>query len=217
MTDVKGSVRRTQARLTRGRILDAAKIEFVENGYHGATIAAIARRAEVATQTVYFVFHTKVELMSAVIDSAVLGVDETPPEASEWWMAMRETASAADALIAFVRGVAPLLERAAFVSVVLKAASLGDAEVQAVHDKHDQMQAAGYRQVIDMVAAKGPLHAHLTPTTATDVLLLLCGDNTYVQLRHDRGWSPADIVTFLERIVVDSILANPTDEVAHAA
>jgi AcrR family transcriptional regulator len=209
VSDGKISSRREQAQLTRRRILDAAKPEFVENGYHGATIAAIARRAGVAAQTVYFVFHTKAELISAVIDDSVLGADATPPDASEWWMAMQHADTAAAALTAFVRGAAPLLERAAFVSVVLKAAALADSEVQVIQDKHDRMQEDGYRQVIDTVAAKGSLRADLTPGTATDVLLLLCGDSTYVQLRHDRNWSHEQIVTFLERVVVDTILADP--------
>ena len=210
MSVVKGSARRDQTRLTRRRILDAAKSEFVSNGYHGATITAIARRAEVAPQTVYFVFHNKPALMSAVIDDAVLGVEATPPEASAWWAKMRSAPTAADALVAFVRGAAPLLERAAFVAVVLRGAALADAEVQAIQDKHDRMQEAGYRQVIDTVAEKGPLRADLTPATATDALLLLCGDSTYVQLRHDRGWTEARIVAFLSRLVVDSILQDPS-------
>jgi AcrR family transcriptional regulator len=202
----KSSSRREQAQLTRRRILDAAKSEFVESGYHGATIAAIARRAGVAAQTVYFVFHTKAELISAVIDDAVVGVDGTPPDASEWWVAMQHADTAAAALTAFVRGAAPVLERAAFISVVLNAAALADGEVQVIQDKHDRMQKEGYRQVIDAVVAKGSLRAGLTPETATDVLLLLCGDSTYVQLRHDRKWSQEQTVSFLERVVVDAIL-----------
>ena len=66
--DVKGP-RRRRAEATRQKILRAAHEEFVERGYHGATIASIARRAGVATQTVYFVFHTKTELVSAAIDA----------------------------------------------------------------------------------------------------------------------------------------------------
>ena len=41
---------------------------FVEKGYHGATVASIAARAGVATQTVYYVFNTKAALISAAID-----------------------------------------------------------------------------------------------------------------------------------------------------
>ena len=71
MADVKSS-RREKAAQTRARIVEAAHAEFLDNGFHGATIASVARRAGVATQTVYFVFHTKAELISAVIDAMVM-------------------------------------------------------------------------------------------------------------------------------------------------
>ena len=92
VADVKDLPRREQARRTRLRIIRAAHAEFIERGYHGATMAAIARRAGVATQTVYFVFHTKAELASGVIDTAVLGPDPTVPQDSTWWAEMRAAA-----------------------------------------------------------------------------------------------------------------------------
>ena len=72
MADVKTS-RREKAARTRARIIEAAHAEFLERGFHGATVTSIAKRAKVAPQTVYFVFHTKAELISAVIDAAVMG------------------------------------------------------------------------------------------------------------------------------------------------
>lgn len=65
--------RRQKADATRRKIVAAAHEEFAANGYQGATIASIARRAKVAAQTVYFVFHTKAALISAVIETAVIG------------------------------------------------------------------------------------------------------------------------------------------------
>ena len=72
MADVKIS-RREKAARTRAAIIEAAHAEFLERGFHGATVVSIAERAGVASQTVYFVFHTKAELISAVIDAAVMG------------------------------------------------------------------------------------------------------------------------------------------------
>ena len=48
VTDFKTSTLRDRASRTRRAILDAAHGEFLERGYHGATITAIASRAEVA-------------------------------------------------------------------------------------------------------------------------------------------------------------------------
>ena len=95
MTGDKTSTRRDRALQTRRKILNAAHEEFLERGYHGATIASIARRAGVANQTVYFVFHTKAELVSAVIDDAVLGPEEPIlPERSAWWTDMQAAPTA---------------------------------------------------------------------------------------------------------------------------
>ncbi len=195
MTPVKSQARRQRAALTRLRIIRAAHEEFLAHGYHGATIAAIARRAGVATQTVYFVFHTKAALISAVIDTAVIGEDDpTPPEATGWWHAMEEATSAPDALRHFVRGAAPLYQRAAGVSEVLRAAALTDPEVHPLWQHHDRLQVEAFSKVIDTVATKGELRPGLDRDTATDVLITVFGDSTYHLLTTERGWTHEQVV-----------------------
>lgn len=143
VAQVKGK-RRDKAEVTRQRLLKAAHQEFLDNGFHGATMAAIARRAGVAGQTVYFVFHTKAELLSAVIDAAVLGDDPpTVPQDTDWWAAMNNADTAEEVLRHFVRGAGPLLARAAQISEVLRAAALADPEARAIFDRHDQLQVTG--------------------------------------------------------------------------
>lgn len=208
VSNVKATPRRERAHRTRRAILDAACAEFIERGYHGATIASIAGRAGVAPQTVYFVFHTKAELVSAVIDDRVLGPDAPQdPQASAWWAAMADAPTATAVLEAFVQGAAPLLDRAAPVSEVVRAAAATDDEVHAVHAKHDELQRAGYRRVIELAAARGTLGPDLTIDTATDVLLTLCGDGLWVQLTADRGWTRDQVVAWLRSVVPAAILA----------
>lgn len=205
---VKGSGRRDKARETRRRILRAAHGEFLERGYHGATIASIARRAGVATQTVYFVFHTKAELISAVIDAAVLGEHDEVPQETSWWESMLAAATAADALRAFVRGAGPLFARASAVSEVLRGAALTDPELRATLAAHDELQRTGYRQVIDAVVAKGRLRPGLDPDTATDVLLAVLGDAMYVYLTTVRGWHHDAVIDWLADALPRLLLAE---------
>ena len=47
------SLRDEHTALTRRRILAAADAAFTELGYQGATLAGVARAAEVSVQTVY--------------------------------------------------------------------------------------------------------------------------------------------------------------------
>jgi AcrR family transcriptional regulator len=209
VSTVKASPRRARAARTKRSILDAAHAEFLERGYHGATITSIAQRAGVAPQTIYFVFHTKADLVSAVIDDRVLGPDAPEdPQTSAWWDAMATAPTAAAVLQGFVRGAAPLLDRAAPISEVVRAAAVTDDEVRAVHEKHDALQQAGYRRVIELTAARGALGHGLTIDTATDVLLTLCGDGVWVQLTRDRGWSADHVVDWLLTTVPVAILAE---------
>ena len=207
MSNVKPSPRRVRATRTRRAILDAAHAEFLERGYHGATIASIAKRGGVAPQTVYFVFHTKAELVSAVIDDRVLGPDEPEdPEESAWWRAMAGAPTSRAVLERFIRGAAPILARAAPVSEVVRAAAAADDEVRAIHERHDSRQRAGYRRVVELAAARGVLGPGLTIETATDVLLTLCGDGVWVQLTADRGWTADQVVDWLVTAVPASLL-----------
>lgn len=213
MSTVKGEPRRQRAAATRLRIIRAAHEEFLLNGYHGATIAAVARRAGVATQTVYFVFHTKAALISAVIDAAVLGEDDpTPPEATGWWHAMQDATSAPEALRCFVHGAGPLYQRAAGVSEVLRAAALTDPEVHAVWEHHDRLQVQAFATVIGIIAGKGNLRPGLGRAAATDVLLTVFGDSTYHLLTTERGWTHDQVIDWccdaLPRLLLDQDLPD---------
>lgn len=189
VTPVNTSTRRDQAQQTRRRIIRAAHAEFIENGYHGATVAAIARRADVATQTVYFVFHTKSDLISAAIDAAVMGEPVAlEPQQSEWWADMQACPTAVEALRIFIRGAGPVFARAAQLAEVMRAAALADAEVAATRERHDKQQRTGFGQVVEIISTKGPLRAGLDPDKATDILLTLYGDSTYIQMTIDHAW-----------------------------
>lgn len=182
--------RRQRARATRRAIVAAASAEFAEAGYHGATMAAIARRSGVAVQTVYFVFHTKAELLGAAIDTAVLGEERsTPPPDSGWWAAMVAEPRADEALRAFVTGATGVLERASVLSEVARVAAMDDPDARKTHEFHEGLRLDGYRTVVEMLAEKGRLRAGLEVENATDVLLTMLGPATYVGLTSGRGWS----------------------------
>jgi AcrR family transcriptional regulator len=191
MGDVKGS-RRQKADATRQRILQAAQAEFEEKGYHGATVASIAKRAGVAGQTVYFVFHTKSALISALIDSLVMGEEPVIPQESEWWQEMVAEPDPARALGHFLRGAGPLFERASTISEILRGAALTDDEVRRTHDFHEGLRATGFREVIEVIAGKGRLR--LPAEKATDVLLTAYGDSSYYLMTTERGWTHDEYV-----------------------
>ncbi len=197
MADVKSS-RRERSEATKQKIIQAAHAEFLENGFHGATIASIAKRAGVASQTVYFVFHNKVALISAVIDNAVLGEDEpTAPQESSWWAAMEAEADAAEATRIMIRGSAAIFARASAIAEILRAAALTDEEVRRTHEHHETLRDVGFRQVIESLAAKGRLKKGLDIESATDVLMTIYRDSTYHYMTSERGWTHDRFISWL--------------------
>jgi AcrR family transcriptional regulator len=207
MADVKIS-RREKAARTRAAIVDAAHAEFLERGFHGATIVSIAKRAGVASQTVYFVFNTKAELISAVIDAAVMGKSDLPPELTDWWLAMEAEPDPAESLRLFVRGAADAFERASAISVVLAAAALTDDELMTRQEQHEELRHTGFRSLVAGLAAKGPLREGLDVDSATDILLTVYGDATYHSFRTERGWSKDQVVDWLADALPRLLLAQ---------
>src|SRR5512133_441392 len=51
--------------------LDAAVVEIAAHGYHGTTVAMIARRAGVADGTIYLYFKNKEEVLVSLFDRAM--------------------------------------------------------------------------------------------------------------------------------------------------
>jgi AcrR family transcriptional regulator len=62
----QSTLRQRQAQATAGMIVTAAKTLFLERGYTGTTIEAIAERAGVAISTVYAVFGSKRGILRAI-------------------------------------------------------------------------------------------------------------------------------------------------------
>lgn len=190
MSDVKGVPRKERAARTRRAIISAATQEFRSSGYHGTTMAAIAKRAGVAVQTVYFVFHTKPALLTATIDNAVMGQDDPlPPEQTLWWQEGTTTTDARRAIELFVANVAEISARAAALDRVALAAATTDTEVVDVLAHHESLRAEGFRSYVDTLVTRGLLKDGVDAVEATDVLLTLAGSDVFLNFTEARGWT----------------------------
>lgn len=190
MHNVKRGPRKERAARTRAAIVRAATEEFRTRGYHGATMAAIAKRAGVAVQTVYFVFNTKPALLTAAIDSAVMGeTDPIPPDRTEWWQEGTTTTDGRSAIELFVSNNADISTRAASLARVAIAASATDPEVVDLIAHHESLRRQAFRSYVDTLVARGLLKDGLDPAEATDVLLTLAGPEIFLDFTEGRGWS----------------------------
>jgi len=206
VTEVK-KTRRDRSEATRTKVLDGAQAEFIEKGFHGATIASIAERSGVAPQTVYFVFHNKIDLMSAVIDRAVLGGENpTAPEESQWWRDAFAEPDASEAIRIFVRGSAPIFARASGIKTVLRAAAQTDDELRSLWDHSEGLRRRAFAGFVAMLASKGPLRGDVE--TPTDLLINLFGDTVHHEMTVDRRWTQERFIEWLcdalPRVLLDA-------------
>ena len=198
MSAVKGSAgprptRRERAQATRLRITKAAYTLFCERGFSGTTMADVAEAAGVAVQTVYFVFHTKGELLSRAYDFAVLGeVEPTPPEMQPWYREMVVEPDVTKALRHMVRGVGAILVRATPLDTVVRASAGSDPEAARVRAFHERWRAEGYGSMLEVLRQKADLRDSVTAERATQMVLLYVGMDLYRVLVHDFGWSHDD-------------------------
>jgi AcrR family transcriptional regulator len=201
--------RRQRSAATRQAIIDAAHELFTSRGFHGATVEAIAKQAGVAPQTVYFTFNNKVKLISAVIDAAVIGPEETAPQEQAWWQAMREEPDPTRSLQIFIRGAGPAFARASTISDVLAAAARTDEEVMEIFEYHESLRRDAFGQVLDALATKGSLRPNLNRERLLDIFLVVYGDATYHQLTTQMGWPHEDVMDWLCEHLPPMLLNSP--------
>jgi AcrR family transcriptional regulator len=77
MPEPKNQTRRQRLEAREESIIAAAHEEFLENGFEGAKVAGIARRADVAEGTLYLYFKNKNALLGAVVGSFYARLTET--------------------------------------------------------------------------------------------------------------------------------------------
>ena len=199
--------RREKALATRERIVRAAIDVFAEAGFVGARMNDIAARAEVAVQTVYFVFHTKAELLSACFDYAVLGPEQLPPQQQVFWSEMTTARSGRAALAAFVRGNTAILARVAVVDEVARSVP-HEPDAADVVANSERLRRAGYGEVVAVLADRFGLRAGVTVDTAIDLLLMFGSSPTYLTLRR-YGWSEEAFVAWSTDTLAKQLLARP--------
>ncbi len=202
MSGVKGvsgnQSRREKAQATRLRIVEAALAAFLERGYSGTTMDAVASQAGVAVQTVYFTFHTKSDLLQAVYEHVVLGPERLPPHLTWWWRAVENEPDVVPAVRTLVSGSMDLLVRASPLVWMV----LGDETAREGYEFNEGLRRDGYEVLVRTLTAKHALRPEITPHHARDVLLLLTGPQLYAQLARDLKWSREEI----EEWMITSVL-----------
>ena len=207
MSAVKGQSRKEKAAATRRRMLDAAFELFAEQGFRATTMDAIASRAGVAVQTLYFTFHTKDDLLQAVQDRAVLGDGEpVPPHEQPWFRAMLDAPRIAASVRHFAVGSDLISQRVAPL-IPTQHEVAGDPAGE-VWRHSEVLRRDGYCDVVAAWQAKAPLRPGLDASHAVDLLLVLAGPEVYRKLVVEYGWARDDYVDWLVATVLEQLFGR---------
>jgi AcrR family transcriptional regulator len=151
MVDVKtprrkyhSPLRADQAQRTRGRVLDAAFGLFVERGYAGTTVAAVADTAGVSAETIYLSLGGKRGLLEGVIEAAITGPDEGGSADDGWWTAVAELSGPRERLAKMIEYSCAILARTQPIHAVIRGAA----------DKEPFAAALGHRLLQDRLASQ---------------------------------------------------------------
>lgn len=193
--DVKGEARRAgtrsaQARATRRRIIDAAALLFIADGYAATTLGQVAARAGVAVQTVYFHFGNKRTVLKEAVDVAAVGDDE--PVALLERPFYRQLDSEPDprhVIELWVRNGRDILGRVAPIMRVVRDAAGIDPDMSAQWTTNEQQRATAFRVLAQQLADRGALRPGMSVDDATDIVIALLSIEVYLLLAA-RGWSP---------------------------
>jgi AcrR family transcriptional regulator len=193
-----GTSRRLAAQATRHAILGAARQLFVQVGYVGTTMPAIAQAAGVALDTVYASVGRKPALFRLLIETSISGSDEAQSaEERGYVVAIRAEPKARKKLEIYAAALTRIHARLAPLFKVLQGASSADADLAELWREVSQRRASNMRLFAADLAATGGLRKNLGQDQAADIIWSMNSPEFYLLLVEQRGWSPRAFESWL--------------------
>jgi AcrR family transcriptional regulator len=205
----RSTVREESAGQTRRRIVDAAAALFVDRGYAGTTIDAVAERAGVSRRTVFSSAGSKVELLKTAWDWAVVGDDQPIAVADRPEIArMRQERDPETLVELWVDQVLRVGARVGQLAWVLARAVDVDREAAALQQRIDVERRAGAAMFVGGLAAIDGLRADVSEQEGADMAWVLMNPLFVRRLREDRDWTDDQVRVWLRRLTKASLLAD---------
>jgi AcrR family transcriptional regulator len=201
------SRRTEQVRASKAAVVDSARRLFLERGYPGTTIEAIALESGVPQATLYRLFGSKRAVLSALLDVTYVG-DDRPvalgdrPEVR----ALLEEADPARLLHGFAHVVRELFERVHPLLEVLTGAALVDTDAAEMLASFRRQRLEGQSRIAAALARSGALRADVSQPEAADRIYALMSPDLYRLLVHERGWEAVRYERWLADLLCATLL-----------
>jgi AcrR family transcriptional regulator len=196
----RAPIREQQAALTRQRIAEAALAEFVQHGWAGTTVAAIAARAGVTPQAVYQAVGAKPALLIRAVETAVAGSSDDVMLADRpSFVAVYEPGlSKTQRIRAYTEATAAAYHRAAALFLVLQDAARSDPDAAKMAEEGARRRLAETRRLAALLRPNGD---EASIAALTDTIWVLAGPAVYADLIHRRQWTADRYRRFLEAMI----------------
>ena len=198
-------LRTEQAQQTRRRVLETARRLFIDHGYAGTTIAAVAEAAEVSPELIYTALGGKRGLLEGVME--ITGPRESAADDEAWWAMVAELADPADRLDKMVEYSCRILARTWPIHAIIRGAADKDAFARGLghrllEDRLD-VQTERIRRHLD-----GALKAGLRADEAGQRYCALTSPELFYLLTVELGWSRDDHRSWITNLLRSELLAD---------
>jgi AcrR family transcriptional regulator len=204
-----GAGRRRQAEVTRAKVVAAAARVFLQHGYAGATIPAIAAEAGVALQTVYRAAPGKAGLLAAAVTAAVAGGFErslTPVEERPAIRAVIEEKDPHRQLALYAHTQPGIWSRVGALQRVLETAAASEPDLRRLQEEQDAKRLDGLTRFARRLQERGALRVGLTPEHAAHIIVTLGSHAVYDSLVIKSGWTDSQYEAWLTDALQHSLL-----------
>ena len=192
--------RQEQANQTRRQIVDAAKALFVEKGYSGTTLDAVAQQAGVAVETIYATFGSKRAILSQLVDLSVVGeqkpiplLDRTGPQVQD---------HGKQQIRLFVHDMREILERTGPIFEIMYTAAKTEPDIAGYLRELQRERLEGMAQFIQYWTSENQLRQGLYASEAADTLWALTSADTYRCFTVGRDWTGDQYEDWLAKTLI---------------
>jgi AcrR family transcriptional regulator len=203
------SLRQAQVAHTEQRILAAATELFLEGGYLATTLEAVARRAQVATRTVYLRFGTKAALFKRVVDVAIVG-DTKPVDVlgRDWVKAAMTAPTAAERIAASAAAGRQIMERTGALFAVAQQAAAVEPLIAGFWQQGREQSRRVHALFWTRMAEDGLLDPAADLAWLIDTTGILAAAETYLLVTRMTGWDLDAYERWLAR-TLSQLMASP--------
>ena len=200
--------KRERAEQTRARIMEAAYRLFTQHGYEATTMQAVADEAGVAVQTVYFTFHTKGGLLTAIESRAVGDGEDGADWLEQQHRQLLEEHDARIVVANWVTATAVVLNRITAFVALLGASLQMDAESV---ERRARERDRWFQLLIDRLVALDALRPELGSSRSLDIARALLRVEAYQEMTQRWGWTEQEWIEWMTGVVARELLDGDVD------